>query len=156
MGDAWVGLLGALIGATAALGGAAMTTLIGARNERDRELRHAAAELIARARHPAYVHQALKLGVVSKEHIAELVMRWGEDMARAHTNLVIIGDRDAVGAADLLWQRATDHLLALLGGDAGRDADSLQLEVDRLIWDLQARVAERYGSGSVLEGRALD
>lgn len=157
MSDAWVGLVGALVGASAGVGGVLVTSWLRARHDLNGEIRRAAAELIARARYPAYASQALKHELVDRDDVSELFTRWGEEMARAHTNLVVIADAEVVGAGDILWHRSTDHLLALLGEpNAGDDAESLQVEVEQLIWQLQEEVTDRYGAGSIRRRRALD
>ena len=154
-----IGVVGALIGALAGFGGAFLTAKLGVRTGRQREIREAAAELIALARHPAYVSEAVEFGLGGREEMVDLITRWGQDMARAHTKLVVVADDPVVvGHADLLWQRATDHLLALLHGPerAGEEAGTLEVVVGECIWELQASVAERYGGSSATIGRAID
>lgn len=157
MSEAWIGLIGALIGASAGLGGAAITSHFADKRALGAEIRTATAQMAARARYPAYVRRALDHELVGREHIAELVTTWGEDMAAAHSRLLVLGDVDIVSAADFLWQRATDHLLALLGEDhAGATAEELELVVENLIRELQIVVGRQFGGDAVNEGNARD
>lgn len=81
MAEAWIGVVGAAIGALAGIVGGWLTYFLTSRRVRRNEIRDAAADLIANASLPTVISRALELHAFERKRLAELIIPWSEDHA---------------------------------------------------------------------------
>jgi hypothetical protein len=159
MSDAWIGVVGAAIGAAAGLLGAYMSGRASSRSAVNKDVRDAAAELIGMARTPGRMRMVYEAGNVERAQLVGLVVDWFEDLTAAYSKVVVASDDENVaGAAGYLWQRASDQFLALLGRPEAQYAtpEEIDSEIESAIWSLQNAVSQHHGSGRAHTQDGLD
>jgi len=152
MSEAWIGVVGAAIGALAGIAGGWLTYLLTSRQARREAIAQAASDLIAKASLPSVIAEALDPEAIDRERISQLVLPWSEDTMRARARLAALAP-DAFGLCDLLWQRSSDQMMELLKGDR-EAAGSLASEIIATTVELEQSLA-RQTSGKTIQ-RAID
>jgi len=152
MNDAWIGVVGAGIGAMAGILGGWLTYYLTSRRSRRNAVTEAASELIAKASLPSVMMNALDAGVFDNKQIADQVLTWSEETMRARARLAALAP-GVFSLCDFLWQRSSDQMMALLKGDIDT-ATSLTSEIQRIIIELEQSLAQET-SGRRID-RALD
>jgi hypothetical protein len=152
MADAWIGVVGAAIGALAGIVGGWLTYVLTSRRSRRNEIRDAAAELIAKASLPTVVGNALELQAIERSQVAELVIPWSEATMRARASLAARAPK-VFGLCDFLWQRSSDQMNAVLKGDLDA-AGCLAAEVAEITIELEQALAQETSRRHIQ--RALD
>ena len=152
MSEAWIGVVGALIGALAGIAGGWLTYFLTSRRARQNDIREAAADLIAKASLPSVVSRALKVNAIEKKRIEELIIPWSEDTMRARAKLAALAP-GLFEHCDFLWQRSSDQMNALLQDDR-RGAESLASEVEQITIQLEQALAKETSRRHI--NRALD
>ena len=152
MADAWIGVVGAAIGALAGIVGGWTTYFLTSRRARRNEIREAAADLIAKASLPTVVNSALEVQAIKRKRLAELIIPWSEDTMRARAKLAALAP-DVFQICDYLWQRSSDQMNAVMMGDTDT-AGSLAGEVASITIELEQALAHETSRRRI--GRALD
>lgn len=152
MAEAWIGVIGAAIGALAGIAGGWLTYFLTSRRARRNEIRDAAAALIAKASLPTVVGKAIEANAIEQEQVAELVIPWSEDTMRARAKLAALAPK-VFSNCDYLWQRSSDQMNALLAGDVP-GASSLASEVEQITIELEQALAAETSRRHIQ--RALD
>ena len=140
MNDAWIGVVGAGIGALAGILGGWLTYFLTSRRARRNSVTEAASELIAKASLPSVITNALDAGALGREQIAELILPWSEETMRARARLAALAP-DVFSLCDFLWQRSSDQMMALLKGDSDA-ARSLASEVVMITVELEQSLSQ--------------
>ena len=152
MNEAWIGVVGAAIGALAGIVGGWLTYVLTSRRARRTAVTDAAADLIAKASLPAVITNALEAQAIDRERVAELILPWSEDTMRARARLAALAP-NVFSLCDFLWQRSSDQMMAVLNGDSDA-AKSLALEVASITVELEQALAQETSRRRIQ--RALD
>ena len=152
MNDAWIGVVGAGVGALAGILGGWLTYFLTSRRARRIAVTEAASELIAKASLPSVIANALEVGAFGREQIAQLILPWSEETMRARARLAALAP-DVFSLCDILWQRSSDQMMALLNEDNDA-ARLLASEVVTITVELEQSLAQET-SGRRID-RAID
>jgi len=152
MNDAWIGVVGAGVGALAGILGGWLTYFLTSRRARRNAVTEAASELIAKASLPSVIANALEAGAFGREQIAQLILPWSEETMRARARLAALAP-DVFSLCDFLWQRSSDQMMALLNGDSDT-ARLLASEVVTITVELEQLLAQETSGRRI--NRAID
>lgn len=153
---AWIGVAGGAVGALAGLLGAWLSVFLTMRSQRRQAAREAAADLVAKASYPQILRRAVQENVLSRANLIPLLIEWMEGVSRARARLAIIAPTEVVTAGDFLWQRATDHVNALISEIEDADIRMLEVEVSQLAFALEEVAGRELGHGRRHLVRGLD
>jgi hypothetical protein len=149
---AWIGVIGAAIGAGAGIVGGWLTFFLTSRQTRVKEIRDAAADLIAKASVPSVLSDALDAGGIGRHSLGDIVIPWSEETMRSRAKLAGLAP-EVFSLCDFLWQRSSDQMNALLRNDRGEVA-SLRAEVVMITVELEQALAKETSRRHIQ--RALD
>ena len=152
MPEAWIGVVGAAVGAFAGIAGGWLTHTLTSRHARRGEIREAAADLISKASLPTVIGSTLGADMLRGERPAEIVLPWSEATMRARARLAALAP-ESFSLCDFLWQRASDQMNALVAGDT-EAAAALGIEVSRITIELEQALAHETSRQHIQ--RALD
>jgi hypothetical protein len=156
MSEAWIGVVGGAIGALAGLCGAWLTVYLTARNQSKKEIREAVLNLIAKSRYPELTRKALARGTLDDDKLYVLVSEWTEDITRARARLAILAPAEIQSMGDFLWQKSDDYMNALLEKQSQTDIGALEVEVNQIVFELEAITGKALGHGREFLQRGLD
>jgi hypothetical protein len=147
---AWIGVIGAAIGAAAGIAGGWLTFFLTSRQAREKEIRNAAADLIAKASVPSVLSDALDAGGIGRRSLADIVIPWSEETMRSRAKLAARAP-EVFSLCDFLWQRSSDQMNALLRNDR-EEVDSLRSEVVRITIELEQELAKETSRRHIQRG----
>jgi hypothetical protein len=156
MSDAWIGIIGAAIGALAGLGGAWLSAFLTGQATKHKEIQDAVISIISISRRPEFYRKASMKNAIDKEKLFILASEWTEEISRARARVAILAPDKIIGISDYLWQKSADCMMALIDGVGEEDVIQIEVKVNELIFELEAAAGKLLGHRRKYVVRGLD